>query len=167
MATKFEELYKSHDNFFKFIGLLQSPFLLGIRLYWGYHFFRLGIGKFDNLPGTTGFFESSGIPMATLCAPLAAFIEYFGGLCLIFGLASRPAGLLLASTMGVALLTVHKMEMTLNQFYMAEPVTFFIASLTVLLFGPGKLSFDFLIGWAFSAFTAPPAPAKPGAKGGH
>lgn len=165
MSTKFETLYKSHENYSKFLGILQTPFLLAIRLYWGWQFFQLGTGKFDNIPGTAGFFESSGLPMATILAFMAAFIEYFGGLCLIFGLASRVAGLFLSATMAVALLTVHKMELTISGFYMAEPVTFFLVSMTILLFGPGKLSFDFLIGWAFSAMTQPkPAPSGGGGK---
>ena len=38
------------------VSKLQSPFLLIIRLYWGWQFFLTGKGKLMNLDRTAGFF---------------------------------------------------------------------------------------------------------------
>jgi len=57
--------------------------------------------------GVDGAFAQMGIPMANVLGPFVAFVEFFGGLALIFGLLSRLAALGIASTMVVAILQVH------------------------------------------------------------
>jgi putative oxidoreductase len=59
------------------------------------------------LEGTAGWMTSIGLEPAMLMAALAGGAEFFGGLALIFGLLLRPAAVVLALTMVVAIVTVH------------------------------------------------------------
>lgn len=59
------------------------------------------------LEGTAGWMESIGLAPGILMAALAGGAEFFGGLLLILGLLTRPAALILAATMVVAIVSVH------------------------------------------------------------
>lgn len=59
------------------------------------------------LEGTAGWMASIGLEPALLMAAMAGGAEFFGGLLLIAGLLVRPAALILAITMLVAIITVH------------------------------------------------------------
>ena len=41
---------------------LKSPFLLAVRLYWGWQLMQSGWGKLHNIAGVTQFFSSLGLP---------------------------------------------------------------------------------------------------------
>ena len=132
------------------ISLLQSPFLLAIRLYWGWQFAQNGWGKLHNLAKITDYFRSLNIPFPAANAHFIAGLEFFGGLLLIVGLGTRLVGLLLAANMMVAYWTAdHDALVSIlsdpGKFYIADPYTFLFASLLVLIFGAGWLSFDALI----------------------
>ncbi|MGD0646454.1 MAG: DoxX family protein [Acidobacteriaceae bacterium] len=132
------------------ISLLQSPFLLAIRLYWGWQFAQNGWGKLHNLAKITDYFTSLNIPFPAASAHFIAALEFFGGLLLIVGLGTRLVGLLLAANMMVAYWTAdHDALVSVlsdpGKFYIADPYTFLFASLMVLIFGAGLLSFDALI----------------------
>jgi len=129
---------------------LQSAFLLGVRLYWGWQFVQTGWGKLHNLAKVTAFFASLGIPLPGLNAPFVAGLEFAGGLLLILGLGSRPVALLLTGNMLVAYLTADREALFAifsdpGKFYAAAPYTFLFAVIIVLLFGPGPFSLDRLI----------------------
>jgi len=126
---------------------LQSPFLLVVRLYWGWQFAQTGWGKFDNLEKVTGFFTSLGIPLPALTAHFIAGLELGGGIFLALGLVSRPIALLLATNMVVAYIAADREALFSvisdpDKFSGAAPFTFLIASLIVLIFGPGTVSVD-------------------------
>ena len=70
---------------------LQSPFLLIIRLYWGWQFFLTGKGKLTSLDKVTEFFASLHIPLPGFNAAMAGTTEMVGGLLILVGLASRLA----------------------------------------------------------------------------
>jgi len=132
------------------MSLLQSPFLLAIRLYWGWQFAQNGWGKLHNLAKITDYFRSLNIPFPAANAHFIAGLEFFGGLLLIVGLGTRLVGLLLAANMMVAYWTAdHDALVSIlsdpGKFYIADPYTFLFASLLVLIFGAGLLSFDALI----------------------
>jgi len=132
--------------------MLQPIFLLGVRLYWGWQFTMTGWGKLHNLAKVTGFFASLGIPFPGLNAPFVAGLEFAGGILLILGLASRPIALLLTGNMLVAYLTADRAALFSvfsdpGKFYGAAPYTFLFACVIVLLFGPGPLSLDRLLGF--------------------
>jgi putative oxidoreductase len=62
---------------------LQSPFLLLVRLYWGWQFIETGWGKMNNIPKVTTFFTSLGIPFPGLNAHFIAGLEFLGGILLV------------------------------------------------------------------------------------
>lgn len=59
------------------------------------------------LEATGKFMDSLGLHPGILMAGLAGSAEFFGGLVLIIGLATRPAAFVLAFTMVVAILSAH------------------------------------------------------------
>jgi putative oxidoreductase len=131
-------------------SLLQSPFLLAIRLYWGWQFAQTGWGKLHNIEKITGFFASLNIPFPAFSAHFVSGLEFFGGLLLILGLASRFTGFLLAGNMLVAYWTAdHEALVSIfsdpGKFYAADPYTFLFASLIVMIFGAGLFSVDTLL----------------------
>src|SRR5579862_5738687 len=81
---------------------LQSPFLLAVRLYWGWQFAQTGWGKLSDIHKVIGFFTDLGIPAPALNAWFVSGLEFAGGLVLIVGLGSRLVALLLAIDMVVA-----------------------------------------------------------------
>ena len=64
----------------------------------------------QDLDEFTAYFESLGIPLAAVQAPMVASIELVGGALLVIGLATRFAALPLAGTMVVAILTARLNE---------------------------------------------------------
>jgi len=129
---------------------LQSPFLLAVRLYWGWQFIQTGIGHLSHLDKVTDYFGSLGIPAPALMAPLISLLELGGGVLLAAGLASRLIAFLLTCNMMVAFITGDREALFSifsdpDKFYAAAPYTFLIASLLVLIFGPGKICVDTLL----------------------
>jgi putative oxidoreductase len=126
---------------------LQSPFLLAVRLYWGWQFAQDGWGKLHNLDKVTDFFTTLGLPAP---GPTAAFIgglELVGGILLAIGLGSRLIALLLTGNMLMAYITADREALFSvfsdpDKFYGASPYTYLFASVIVLIFGPGKFSVD-------------------------
>lgn len=126
---------------------LQSPFLLLVRLYWGWQFIETGWGKVNNIEKVTNFFTQLGIPAPGLNAHFIAGLELIGGMLLVLGLASRLIGLMLTVNMLVAYITADREALFAvisdpDKFTAATPYTFLFASLIVLIFGAGKLSVD-------------------------
>ncbi len=129
---------------------LQSPFLLVVRLYWGFQMMQTGWGKLHNLAKVTDFFTSLGIPLPALNAPFIVGLEFLGGILIMLGLGSRLVALLLSCDMLVAFITADREALFSvfsdpDKFYAAAPYTFLLAFLIVLIFGPGRLSLDALL----------------------
>jgi putative oxidoreductase len=128
---------------------LQSPFLLLIRLYWGWQLVQTGWGKLHTLEKVTEFFSSLGLPAPGATAVLIGTLEFGGGILLILGLASRLISIPLTISMFTAYVTADKEALFSvfsepDKFYAAAPFTFLFAVLIVLIFGPGKFSIDAL-----------------------
>ncbi len=84
------------------IALLISRLLLGVIL------IAHGWDKFQGgIDGTSGFFDSLGIPAAALAAPLVAGIEILGGILLILGAFTRVTGIVVALVMLGAAIFAH------------------------------------------------------------
>jgi len=131
-------------------GKRQSPFLLTLRLYWGWQLVQSGWGKLHRLDGVTDFFTSLNIPFPHVNAVLVSNLEFFGGILLILGLASRLAGLVLSGNMLVAYITADREALGSffsdpGKFYLAAPYTFLFASILMLIFGAGLFSADALM----------------------
>jgi putative oxidoreductase len=129
---------------------LQAPFLLAVRLYWGWQFWQAGWGKLHRIPQVTEFFTSLGIPMPHLNAICISSLEVAGGILLALGLGSRLIGLVLAGDMFVAYLTAERDALFSifsdpGKFYTADSYTFLFAALMILILGPGLFSLDALL----------------------
>jgi putative oxidoreductase len=143
---------KYYGRFIRLTSSLQSPFLLAVRLYWGWQFMQTGWGKLADINKVVGFFTDLGIPAPALNAYFVSVLEFGGGLLLILGLGSRLIALPLVIDMIVAYITADREALfsivsNPDKFTAAAPYTFLVASLIVLIFGPGKASVDaFLMG---------------------
>ena len=139
--------------FVKAANFLQSPFLLVIRLYWGWQFWQAGWGKLSNISQAVENFTNMGVPHPAFTARFIGLLEAGGGILLILGLASRLIALPLAINMITAFVIADREALKTvfsddpGKFYSAAPYTFLFASLLILVFGPGKLSLDTLIAW--------------------
>ena len=135
---------------------LKSPFLLAIRLYWGWQLMQSGWGKLHNIAGVTEFFTSLGLPAPHFTAIAISNLELFGGALLALGLGSRLTGLVLSVNMLMAYITADREALMSvfsdpGRFYNADPFTFLMASLLVFIFGAGIVSVDCLIDLKASA----------------
>lgn len=95
------------------------------------------------LEGTAGWMESIGLAPGLLLATLAGSAEFFGGLALIVGLLVRPAAMVLALTMVVAIFSVHfehGLFMSNNGYEFA--LVLMVASVALFIRGAGSLSVD-------------------------
>src|ERR1700733_4318663 len=81
---------------------LQSPFLLLVRLAWGYQMHLTGHGKLHDLGKVTGFFTQLGIPLPGANAIFIPVLEFAGGILFALGLGSRLIALLFAADMVMA-----------------------------------------------------------------
>jgi putative oxidoreductase len=144
MKAAIERLYRL---LIRAASSLQSPFLLAVRVYWGWQFAQTGWGKLGNLDRVTHFFTSLGIPAPALAAPSIATLEFAGGILLALGLGSRAIALLLTGDMLVAYITADREALFSifsdpGKFSAAAPYTYLFSALLVLIFGPGKFSLD-------------------------
>jgi putative oxidoreductase len=122
------------------------------RLLIGQAFFLTGRGKLEHPDKIVAFFTDLGIPMPALNAAFVSRLEYYGGMLLVIGLATRLVSALLGCTMVVALLTADK-ESFLEAFFMrgdsgltdVVPVVYGLFLLWLVVCGPGKLSLDTLL----------------------
>ncbi len=98
------------------------------------------------LDGTGQWMASIGITPGYLMALLAGSAEFFGGLALLLGLLTRPAAVIAAFTMLVAIFTVH----IGNGLFIANNgyeygLTLFVALVALAVQGGGRLSLDHLL----------------------
>ncbi|WP_300426316.1 DoxX family protein [uncultured Thalassolituus sp.] len=98
------------------------------------------------LEGTGQWMASIGLEPGFLMALLAGSAEFFGGLALAAGLLTRPAALLTAFTMLIAISSVH----IDNGLFMANngyeyALTLFVVSIALAVQGAGSFSVDHII----------------------
>ena len=145
-----ELLKKYYSLLIQVSSSLQSPFLLAVRLYWGWQFMQTGWGKLTDIGKVVGFFTNLGIPAPTLNAYFVSALEFGGGALLILGLGSRLIALPLVVDMLTAYITADREAFfsffsNPDKFTAAAPYTFLIASLLILIYGPGMISMDRLL----------------------
>jgi len=137
--------------FSKAANSLQSPFLLVLRLYWGWQFLESGIDHLRNMSSFVTFMSSHGVPAPWLNAHFVAGLETVGGILLALGLGSRLIAIPLTINMMVAYVVGDWDNLTAiftdhaEDFYKALPFSFLLVSLIILIFGPGRFSLDHLI----------------------
>lgn len=98
------------------------------------------------LEGTGQWLASIGLEPGYLMALLAGGAEFFGGLALVLGLLTRPAAVVAAFTMLVAIFAVH----IGNGLFMANngyeyALTLFAATVVLAIQGAGRFSVDNLL----------------------
>jgi putative oxidoreductase len=160
MKTLFFRLRHLYQKVFRTADYLQSPFLLLVRLYWGWQLVQSGWGKLHNLEKVTDFFTSLGLPMPAQMAVFISCVELFGGIFLALGLLSRLTALVLTVNLITAYITADREALFSvfsdpDKFYAAAPYTFLVASLIVLIFGAGKFSLDELLNRVLAPPDAP------------
>jgi putative oxidoreductase len=156
MKNLFHQIKHWHDGFFDLVSYLQSPFLLFVRVYWGWQLVQSGWGKLHHLANVTEFFTSLNLPFPAQTALAISCLEFFGGIFFALGLLSRLTALVLTVNMIVAYITADREALLSifsdpDKFYAAAPYTFLIASLVVLMFGAGKIAVDTLLGHLMGA----------------
>lgn len=116
-----------------------APFLA--RLSIGFVFAQAGWGKLHNLDRTIGFFQSLGVPLASVQAPFVACVELAGGVLLFLGIGTRFVALPLMVVMLVAMLTAHKDSLgSLDDLTGLAPFLYFIILMFLAATGGGCLS---------------------------
>src|SRR5258707_6737188 len=132
-----------HEQFFDLVSYLQSPFLLFVRLYWGWQLAQSGWGKLHHLSNVGEYFGTLGLPMPAQMAAFIACVEFFCGIFLALGLASRITSLVLTANLTMAYV-IGDREAVLSllsgpdNVVAAAPFAFLLVSLIVLIFGAGK-----------------------------
>src|SRR6201988_4402294 len=147
MSKLISKAVQWHCQFFTLVSYLQSPFLLLIRLYWGWQLVQSGWGKLHHLSNVGEYFASLGLPMPAQMAVFISCVEFFGGIFLALGLASRITGLVLTVNLTMAYVIGDREGLLSffsdpDKFIAAAPFAFLIASLIVLIFGAGRISVD-------------------------
>ena len=155
MSKLIKNVGRSHDQFFGLISYLQSPFLLLIRLYWGWQLAQSGWGKLHHLSNVGEYFASLGLPMPAQMAVFIGCVEFFGGIFLAVGLASRVTGLVLTVNLTMAYVIGDREALFSffsdpDKFVAAAPFAFLVVALIVVIFGAGKLSMDTALSALFS-----------------
>ncbi len=98
-----------------------------------------GSGKIPVSEGFVKHIGSLGFPMPLFFAWAAAFAEYFGALLLALGLFTRPAALIIASTMFVAAFVNHGGD----PFAVAEKAYLYLSiGVLFVVLGSGKYGVD-------------------------
>jgi putative oxidoreductase len=126
-------------------GLDTLPIRVGAGVIFAAHGAQKLFGWFGGygLEGTAGWMASIGLEPGYALAVLAGSAEFFGGLLLIVGLLVRPAALVLAVTMIVAIVSVHLengLFISNNGYEFA--LALLIISIGLVLRGAGSLSAD-------------------------
>jgi len=154
---------KAYGIFERGVDLLQSPFLLAIRAFWGWQLAQSGWGKLHNIDRVTEFFGSLNLPNPPLFARGVSLLELVGGALLLLGLCARPISLVLAGNMIGAFVTADAEAWhsfftdDAGKFFGADPFPYLMVSVIVLLFGPGLLSVDAVISRVWGRKEAPAA----------
>ena len=137
---KFLEFYYKR---LKNIEKLKDIPLLLIRLVLAYGFYVPAKMKWSDINSIIEWFKSLNVPAPALNAYLAASTEAAGVVLLVLGLGTRIISIPLMAVMLVAIKTVHwsnGFEAGENGFEI--PLYYLIMLLVLLVYGPGKISFD-------------------------
>ena len=86
----------------------QDALLLVGRILMGWIFVQSGWGKLMDIPGFAAGLARQGVPGSTFWAYIGAPVEFFGGLALLLGFATRYAALLMILFVIAATLISHR-----------------------------------------------------------
>ena len=159
-SARTENCADPYEVFVKFLSSFQPFGLLILRVTLGLIFLTHGYPKLTrSATAMQGMFVQHGLPAQLVY--VAGVLETFGGVLLILGLFARPAALLLAIEMGVAIVKVHSGHgiMALHEYEF--PLALGTSCLALATIGAGTLSADHLIfGDGSSTRSRPSRPPK-------
>jgi putative oxidoreductase len=124
----------------KSLSALQPFAVLALRIALGIIFFTHGYPKLVHGGAMQGSFVQHGLPGSFVY--VSGVLEVFGGVLLVLGLFTRPAALLLAVEMAVAIWKVHSSKGYLAVHEYEFPLTLAVACFALATVGAGKLSVD-------------------------
>lgn len=125
----------------------DSSVVLILRIHLGVVFFAHGAQKLFGWFGGRGFAATIESWNANMNIPvffgyLGVFAEFFGGIAVLIGLLTRVSSLGIAVVMSVAILKVNLSGGFFNPGGFEYPLTLFILSMIIFLYGPGRYSLD-------------------------
>lgn len=130
----------------KMAGLKDIPLLM-LRLILAYGFYSPAVMKLTKPAGVAKFFERMEIPFPLMNVYLAGITEALGVILLVLGFGTRLIAIPLIITMFVAIYTVHwDHGFAASEGGIQIPLYFLIMLFTLLAYGSGKISLDYLIG---------------------
>lgn len=139
------ELKNTHSCIDSVKKLKDIPLLM-MRLILAYGFYGPAMMKWHHTEDVAKMFAEAGIPIPLFNAYLVMLTETLGFILLTFGLGTRLISIPLMIVMLVAIVTVHWIngfESSNNGFEI--PLYYFIMLSTLMAFGPGKASLDYLL----------------------
>ncbi len=113
---------------------------LVLRIATGIPLVLFGMGKFVDRAGEVRDFRSFGVPLPSVAVPLAGVIEVLGGIAILVGLLTRPAALVVATNLVVAVLTAGINEG--GTFHLVVGPVLLAAMVVIAFVGPGPHSLD-------------------------
>ncbi|MBA3817832.1 MAG: DoxX family protein [Deltaproteobacteria bacterium] len=119
------------------------PLLLRVVL--GVTFALTGWGKLHNLEQVTQFFDSLGIPAASVQAPFVAGVEFVGGILILVGLGTRVAAALLVAVMAVAIATAIWPKSSFTELLGSIEAVYLAAFAYLAVKGAGAVSLDHVV----------------------
>ncbi|WP_410568008.1 DoxX family protein [Amycolatopsis sp. cmx-4-61] len=121
-------------------GIVVGASRIVISFLFGFHGLQ-GFGFFGGIDGQGG-----GVPFGSFPGWWGSVLELAGALLLLFGLASRPAAILLSGMMAYAYFTVHAPMGLLPLQNMGEPAAVYSwVFLLLAAVGPGRFALDNVI----------------------
>lgn len=141
---------KAYQYLIYFSAFLKSPILLLCRLYWGWGFMHSGWIKLQDIEKFANSLETLNVSLPYFNAYLVGYLEFFGGLFLLLGFASRLIAIPLIIEMAFAYAIVHFEAVKLildnpDKFVAQAPFNYLFVCLLVLAFGPGRFSLDYIL----------------------
>lgn len=122
--------------------------LLVGRVLFGVLFMAAGWGKIMNMAGFAGYLASLGAPAPGLLSTIVPFIEFGMGVCLILGLATRYAAIVIFLFCLIATALAHRyweyppQQVVAQYNNFLKGIAFMGAALITLVAGAGKFSVD-------------------------
>jgi putative oxidoreductase len=130
----------------RMFGIIDKVSFLGpllARITVGVIFAASGWGKLHNLEKVTEFFASLKIPMPGANAAFIGSLEFIGGLLLIIGFLSRLMSVPLLATMGVAIITAKREDISgVADLLRLSEWSYLVFFAWLAVAGPGRASLD-------------------------
>lgn len=135
----------SYEKFALGVQKIKDLPLLFLRLILAFGFFEPAMNKFNDFRAVAEWFGSMNYPVPLASAYVAGITEMAGVILLALGLGTRFIAIPLMIVMLVAIFTVH----ISNGFAAGSngfeiPLYYFIMLLTLMVFGSGRISFDYI-----------------------